>query len=194
MSATAVFGLPFALWYTSRRGWLPFAGWLAALSGAELLAWALKHAIHRERPIFEVAYASERSFSFPSNHVLGALVGYGMIAYLVICLTNNRFWRASVIVLGAMLVAAVGYSRMYLGLHFFSDVVGGLAAGAVWLTACITALEVARRKQETEPLGPAARHVHRGESPSGSLVRVRAESPSQPGGASSRKRGTRPGD
>jgi undecaprenyl-diphosphatase len=194
MSATAVFGLPLALWYTSRRGWLPFAGWLSALSGAEVLAWSLKHAIHRERPIFEVAYASEPSFSFPSNHVLGALVGYGMIVYFVICLTNNRIWRASAIALGAVLVAAIGYSRLYLGLHFFSDVVGGLAAGAVWLTTCITALEVARRKQETEPLGPAARHIHHGDSPSGALIRVRSDSLSQPGGPSSRKRGTRPGD
>ena len=194
MSATAVFGLPFALWYVSRRGWLPFAGWLAALSGAEVLAWALKHAIHRERPIFEIAYATEPSFSFPSSHVLGALVGYGMIVYFVICLTSSRVWRIPVIALAAALVAAVGYSRLYLGLHFFSDVVGGLAAGAVWLTACITALEVARRKQETEAIGQAARHVHHGGSPSTSLVRVRADAVSQPEGSSPRKRGTRPGD
>ncbi|HKW48522.1 MAG TPA: phosphatase PAP2 family protein, partial [Gemmatimonadaceae bacterium] len=194
MSATALIGLPFALWHASRRGWLPFAGWLAALSGAEVLAWALKHAIHRERPIFEVAYATERSFSFPSNHVLGALVGYGLIVYFVICLTNSRLWRALSIALTLVLVAAVGYSRLYLGLHFFSDIVGGLAAGAVWLTACITALEVARRKQETEPLGPAARHFRHGESSAGSLIRLRGESTSQPGEPSSRRRGTRPGD
>jgi len=194
MSATAVFGLPLVLWYSSRRGWLPLAGWLAALAGAEVLAWALKHAIHRERPIFEVAYATEPSFSFPSSHVLGALVGYGLIVYFVICLTRSRFWRTLAIAFGTVLVVAVGYSRLYLGLHFFSDVVGGLAAGAVWLTACITALEVARRKQDTEPLGPAARHVHRGESPSASLIRVRAEPPTQSGPTSTSRRSTRPGD
>jgi undecaprenyl-diphosphatase len=66
-----------------------------------------------------------------------------------------------VIALAGLLVLGVGYSRMYLGLHFFSDVVGGLAAGAVWLTTCITALEVARRKQEAIPRGAAARHVKR---------------------------------
>jgi len=53
----------------------------------------------------------------------------------------------------------VGYSRLYLGLHFFSDVVGGLAAGAVWLTTCITALEVARRRQDASALGAAARRT-----------------------------------
>jgi len=161
MSATAVFGVGFALWYASRRGWLAFAGWLAALAGGEVLAWALKHAIHRERPIFEISYATEPSFSFPSSHVLGALVGYGMIAYFVVRLTTSRLWRFVALTVGAALVLAVGYSRLYLGLHFFSDVVGGLAAGAVWLTACVTALEVARRKQEAVPLGAAARHVKR---------------------------------
>ncbi|HZI42545.1 MAG TPA: bifunctional DedA family/phosphatase PAP2 family protein [Gemmatimonadaceae bacterium] len=159
ISSVAVLGAGAALWYASRRGWLALAGWLAALAGGEVLAWALKHAIHRERPVFEVSYATEHTFSFPSSHVLVALVGYGMIAYFVVCLTNSRLWRGVVIALAGLLVLAVGYSRMYLGLHFFSDVVGGLAAGAVWLTTCITALEVARRKQEAIPRGAAARHL-----------------------------------
>ncbi|HKW09467.1 MAG TPA: bifunctional DedA family/phosphatase PAP2 family protein [Gemmatimonadaceae bacterium] len=157
LTATAILGVGFALWYAWRCGRLAFACWLAALAGSELLAWSLKHAIHRERPIFEVSYATETSFSFPSSHVLGALVGYGMIAYFVMCLTTSRFWRALAVAVGGALVLAVGYSRLYLGLHFFSDVIGGLAAGAVWLTTCITALEVARRKQEAMPLGAAAR-------------------------------------
>lgn len=152
-----VFGAVFAIWYSRRRGWLPFAGWLAALAGSELLAWSLKRAIHRERPIFQVAYATEPSFSFPSSHVVGALVGYGLTVYFVACLTTSRLWRAVAAVLGAAIVIAVGYSRLYLGLHFFSDVVGGLAAGAVWLTTCVTALEVARRKQDASAMGKAAR-------------------------------------
>ncbi|HEX4682892.1 MAG TPA: bifunctional DedA family/phosphatase PAP2 family protein, partial [Gemmatimonadaceae bacterium] len=144
MPFVTVFGAVFAIWYARRHGWLPLAGWLAALAGSELLAWSLKRAIHRERPVFEVAYATEPTFSFPSSHVLGALVGYGLIVYFVSCLTSSRLWRTIAVIGGAVIVLAVGYSRLYLGLHFFSDVVGGLAAGAVWLTTCITALEVAR--------------------------------------------------
>jgi membrane protein DedA with SNARE-associated domain/membrane-associated phospholipid phosphatase len=152
-----VAGVVFAVGYALRRGWLPFGGWLAALAGSEFLAWSLKHAMHRERPIFETAYATEHSFSFPSTHVLGALVGYGMAVYFVFCLTSSRLWRAVAIVVGAAVVVAIGYSRLYLGLHFFSDVIGGLAAGAVWLTTCVTALEVARRKQDAAVIGAAAR-------------------------------------
>ena len=157
LPAVAVAGVGFVAAYASRRGWLPVAGWLAALSGAELLAWALKHAIHRERPVFAIAYAREATYSFPSSHVLGALVGYGMIVYFVVCLTTSRLWRAVAVVAATALVVAVGFSRLYLGLHFFSDVVGGLAAGAVWLTACVTALEVARQREDAAERGAAAR-------------------------------------
>jgi len=61
------------------------------------------------------------------------------------------------VVAATALVLGVGFSRLYLGLHFFSDVVGGLAAGAVWLTACVTALEVARQRQDAAERGAAAR-------------------------------------
>lgn len=192
LPACAALGVVFALWYSSRQGWLPLAGWLAALAGSEVLAWALKHAVHREPPVFVFAYANESTYSFPSSHVLGALVGYGMIVYFVVCLTTSRVWRSLAVLAAATLVLLVGYSRLYLGLHFFSDVIGGLAAGAVWLTACVTALEVARRKQEVEPLGASARrHAYSpGESPS--------ETPdvgtSQPAAPSPRKPSTRSGD
>jgi undecaprenyl-diphosphatase len=192
LPACAVLGAPFVLWYSSRQRWLPLAGWLAALSGSEVLAWALKHAVHRERPIFVLSYATEGTYSFPSSHVLGALVGYGIMVYFVVCLTPSRLWRSLAVIVAATLVLAVGYSRLYLGLHFFSDVVGGLAAGAVWLTACITALEVARRRQEVELLGAGARR-HRpspGELSSESLD----DSPSQPVAPSTRRPSIRSGD
>jgi undecaprenyl-diphosphatase len=160
LPATSVFGLGFALTYAWRRGWLVFGAWLAALAGSEILDYALKQIVHRAPPMYPVPYVRESSFSFPSGHVLGALVGYGMIAYFVCCLTNSKGARALAIVLAAVTVLAVGFSRLYLGLHFFSDVIGGLAAGAVWLTACVTALEVARRKQDANALGEKARHVH----------------------------------
>ena len=80
-----------------------------------------------------------------------------MVVYFVVCLTRSRVWRATAAAAAAALVVGVGFSRLYLGLHFFSDVVGGLAAGAVWLTACVTALEVARQRQDATERGAAAR-------------------------------------
>ena len=159
LPATVVFGLVFALVYAWRRGWLVFGAWLAALVGSEVLDYALKRVVHRAPPVFPVPFVTASSFSFPSGHVVGAVVGYGMIAYYIFCLTPSRLWRTLAVVVAAAVVLAVGFSRLYLGLHFFSDVVGGLAAGAVWLTACVTALEVARRKQDASALGERARRA-----------------------------------
>src|SRR5882724_7831203 len=70
--------------------------------------------------------------------------------------TCSRFSGSIAVVLGAaLLVVAVGLSRLYLGLHYFSDVVGGYAAGVLWLSACISGIEVARRRGATPP--PAGR-------------------------------------
>jgi undecaprenyl-diphosphatase len=75
---------------------------------------------------------------------MGSLFGYGMLAYLV-----ARFWattgaqRLTIIVVTTVLVVSIGLSRLYLGVHYFSDVVAGYAAGLVWLASCISGVEVA---------------------------------------------------
>ncbi len=77
---------------------------------------------------------------------MGSLVSYGMLAYvLVILWIHRRSTLISVLLAAAPLILAVGISRLYLGVHYFSDVVGGYAAGLLWLAACISGLEVARR-------------------------------------------------
>jgi undecaprenyl-diphosphatase len=59
---------------------------------------------------------------------------------------DRRGQRLGIIACAVLLVLLVGLSRMYLGVHYFSDVIGGYAAGVVWLAACISGLEVVRRK------------------------------------------------
>ena len=80
-----------------------------------------------------------------------------MIAYFAVLSAASRLTRALALVAATAIVLAIGFSRLYLGVHVFSDVIGGLAAGAVWLTACLTGLEVARRKAAADRIGAAAR-------------------------------------
>ena len=130
----------------SSRQRLLLAGWIAALVGAGVLTEALKLVIRRPRPPEAMLFLNTESWSFPSGHAMGSLVGYGMLAYLAVVLWVKRPRLKGALVLGAaLLVAAVGLSRLYLGVHYFSDVVGGYAAGVLWLAACISGLEVARR-------------------------------------------------
>ena len=128
-----------------RRQWLLLKGWLIALVGGELLNLVLKGLFQRPRPLHSEILSSQ-SWSFPSGHAMASLVAYGMLVYLLTVLVPGLGRRRLAIVAGcaALLILAIGWSRIYLGVHHFSDVIGGYAAGTLWLSACISGLEVAR--------------------------------------------------
>jgi len=130
----------------ARRERILLAGWLAAFAGGGLLDVVLKLVIRRPRPPGAAAFLQHFSWSFPSGHAMASLIGYGMLAYVLTLLWIHRRSAQIAVVLGAaLLIIAIGFSRLYLGVHYFSDVVGGYAAGVLWLSACISGLEVARR-------------------------------------------------
>ncbi|MBC7670871.1 MAG: phosphatase PAP2 family protein, partial [Polaromonas sp.] len=88
---------------------------------------------------------------------------YGMIAYFLVLTVRGHRTRVLIAVAAMGLVLAISFGRMYLGERYFSDIVAGLAAGGVWLSACLTGLEVARcraggggraaRERRREPSG-----------------------------------------
>jgi membrane-associated phospholipid phosphatase len=140
-----------------RRLWLFGAGLVASMVGGNLIDAALKLAIRRERPSYATILMAHPGWSFPSGHAMGALVGYGMMAYLIVTLwATRRRTRVAVVIGAAIMVIAIGFSRLYLGLHYFSDVVGGYAAGVLWLSACMSGLEIARRRPVAPPPSPQA--------------------------------------
>jgi undecaprenyl-diphosphatase len=125
--------------------------WLTAALGANMLIDFLKGLFERPRPAFADPVVPAGGFSFPSGHALGSLVIYGMLAYVLVLAVPARWARALIITFTALLVLAVGGSRIYLGVHWFSDVVGGFAAGTVWLALCITMAELVRRREAAVP-------------------------------------------
>jgi undecaprenyl-diphosphatase len=134
------------------RWWIVLVGWLAANGGGGVLDWALKRVIHRTRPTGSDIFLYGSSFSFPSGHAMGSLLAYGMLAYLLIAYWPwARRHRTAVVVATSVLVLSIGLSRLYLGVHFLSDVIGGFAAGAVWLAACITGVELTLRQRGLAP-------------------------------------------
>jgi undecaprenyl-diphosphatase len=135
-----------------RHQWLVLGGWVAAFTGGSILNQVLKLVIQRPRPPYAAAFLTHYSWSFPSGHAMISLIGYGMLAYLLVVLWVHRRSLQVAIVLGAtLLILAIGLSRLYLGVHYFSDVVGGYAAGVLWLSTCISGLEVARRWVTAQP-------------------------------------------
>jgi undecaprenyl-diphosphatase len=147
-----------------RRWWIVLMGWVAAFAGGGALDWALKHVIHRPRPTGATAFLYGNSFSFPSGHAMGSLIGYGMLAYLLIAYWPwARRHHVGVMTFTFVLVLVIGLTRLYLGVHFLSDVIGGYAAGAVWLAACVTGIEIALRQRGLAPweVGVERRRVAR---------------------------------
>jgi undecaprenyl-diphosphatase len=144
--AMIVLALGGGLFLAVRRQWIVLGGWVAAFAGGGLLSQVLKLVIRRARPEYAAAFLQDESWSFPSGHAMGSLIGYGMLVYVLATLVlQGRRTQLAVALGAALLIAAVGLSRLYLGVHYFSDVVGGYAAGMLWLSACISGVEVARR-------------------------------------------------
>ncbi len=121
---------------------------LAARAGALVLSQGLKHLVDRARPVFDVPVATALGPSFPSGHALGSAVFWTTTAVLV--LPHVR--RDRLVLLGAVLVAVlVAASRVFLGVHYLSDVVGGLLLGLGWAAVC-TAVFVAERAERGRPV------------------------------------------
>jgi len=117
---------------------------LAAL-GAQVLSTGMKLGFRRDRPFFPDPLATESTFSFPSGHALVSLAVYGSIALVLARRLSSHTQRALLLGATALLVIAIGFSRLYLGVHFLSDVLAGYAAGVAWLALLYVALEVRAR-------------------------------------------------
>ena len=140
----AIPGLLLAAMLSRRtRSWLPAIGYAASWAGSTLLDLAVKHFYAHPH-----VAAGGVTMGTPSGQALGSLVGYGMIAYFLILLVSSYRLRVAIASLMVMVVVAVSFGRLYTGSRYFSDVVVGMAAGGVWLAACLTGLEVARRRGE----------------------------------------------
>jgi undecaprenyl-diphosphatase len=105
------------------------------LGGAELLNLILKLSFHRERP--EVAFVHLDTYSFPSGHAMISTAAYGALAYLAWSRLETRRSRLTLVAGTSLLVALIGFSRLYLGVHYLSDVLAGVAGGVFWLATSI---------------------------------------------------------
>ena len=133
-----------ALWVTGIRR--DAALLVLGLGGSSLLDAALKLHFRRVRPDVPWAFVHERSFSFPSGHSVGAVVLYGTLTYLVWSRLDAAWQRACTILLALLLVIGIGLSRVYLGVHFPTDIAAGYAVGLIWLAPLIGGNEFVLRR------------------------------------------------
>ncbi len=119
------------LWLAWQRAWRTAFYWLAVVSFAATLNTITKFAIHRARP-GDLAYIGTSAFSFPSGHATVNAVLYGFLAFLI-TRQLRPVWRLPIFVAAAFFAALIAFSRLYLGAHWFSDVIGSLAFATAWI-------------------------------------------------------------
>ncbi len=120
--------------------WLAL-GWVAALGGNAVVNPILKSVFARARPLHDHGPALAIGWSFPSGHTSGAVIVYGMLAYVVIR-TLPAAWHLPAVLLASAMAFTIGCSRVFIQVHFASDVVAGFASGTAWLALCIGGIEL----------------------------------------------------
>ncbi len=105
---------------------------------AGITIYTTKIFFHRLRPLD--ALITEKSFSFPSGHALISITLYGLLSVIIYRTLKKTYQKIITLILGPSLIILIGLSRLYLGVHYFSDIIGGYTIGAIWLTIGIALL------------------------------------------------------
>lgn len=137
------------LWLTNHR-WSAYVLLIGVLGG-KLVNTALKGIFDRPRPSVVDWVTDVYSPSFPSGHAMSSMVVYGSVAYLVGRLEPSPRLRRAIWVLATLVILAIGVSRMYLGVHYPSDVIGGYIAGFAWIALVASTLAALRFFADRRP-------------------------------------------
>lgn len=139
----AIVGLELA----ARRRLTHFVSLLLSVGGASVVALVLKQLLVRPRPDL-MAIVSETTFSFPSGHSSLSLAFYGILIYFLIRCSCPIWAKYVGVFLGVSIIVLVGFSRIYLGVHWPSDVIGGYVLTAGWLYVVISQSEHIEKKKK----------------------------------------------
>ncbi len=115
-----------------------------AVIGGIALNNVLKLTFARPRPLVIEWGTQVHTSSFPSGHAMSAVVAYGTLAWLLARLSSRPWVRIAIWIVGVLVIALIGLSRTYLGVHYPSDVIAGAVVGTAWVAFCASLLEVRR--------------------------------------------------
>jgi membrane-associated phospholipid phosphatase len=139
------------LFFAYKRWWPTLVTLIVTVPGGMLLNEWIKLLVHRHRPFVDGWFVDWSGYSFASGHTIGATLLYGQIALFIVPLLKDRRWRVFTVVTASFVVLLVGFSRIALGAHYFTDVVGAMFIGTMWLTLCGFASRPLRRAQLAIP-------------------------------------------
>jgi undecaprenyl-diphosphatase len=144
------------LWRNGARKLVLFL--LIVSIGGGLIDTVVKVLVSRPRPKFDDPIISALGQSFPSGHAMASLICYGAVLLVVLPVITRR-WRPFAVAATVFWVVAIGFSRLALGVHYISDVLGGYVLGAAWLAGSVAAFEVWREDRGRRPTKPLTEGV-----------------------------------
>jgi undecaprenyl-diphosphatase len=147
--AIACYAVVAACAFAVRRQWRRVTTLVVCIGGVLALNGLTKLAFHRARPVFDDPLLTLATYSFPSGHVAASTVFYGLLVAWVFRRTRRRMRRIAVLLGAAVAIALVAFTRMYLGVHYLSDVVAAFVEGSAWLALCLGALAGFRREDSS---------------------------------------------
>lgn len=119
---------------------------VAAITGSAILNGILKNFFQRVRPDFHRLIEIE-GYSFPSGHAMNAFTVYGIISFLLWRHISSWLGRWTLIFVSVVMILAIGFSRIYLGVHYPSDIMGGYFASGFWITTAILFFQYYQEKR-----------------------------------------------
>ena len=144
-----VIGVILALYFLYKRFWPGLAMVVIAWAAEGAIWLVLSQYYHRARPVFDVPIWHQMTEpGFPSGHTIAAVMCFGLLAYLIVPKMPSRFWQAVVIVTAGLVILYIGYSRMFVGDHYLTDVLAGYGLGVALCGSVYTLVEVIARKLE----------------------------------------------
>lgn len=138
------------------RTWSPLLLLAVSVAGSSGLTAVFKAVLGRSRPPLAHAVAAADGYAFPSGHAATAVAALGVLAYLCTVRLASRAARIAVWAAAAMLAALVGISRVYLGVHWVTDVAGGWVFGILWMAVVLTGWTTFTRVRESGGAGQRA--------------------------------------
>lgn len=142
----AAIGVLLALYFIYRHFWPELAMVVIAWAGEGSLWLLVAPYFHRARPVFDVpVWHHMTAPSFPSGHTMASVMCYGLLAYLIVPWIRPGWGKAAVIALAVLMILFVGFSRVFIGDHYPTDVLAGLALGIAWASLVYTTVEFVAR-------------------------------------------------
>jgi undecaprenyl-diphosphatase len=142
-----IIGILLGLYFLFKKFWKEFYMVAILLVGEGIFWFFFSKYFARTRPEFTERIGSVLHYpSFPSGHTISGVIGFGLVAYFFVPLISSRFWKALVIIIAVLMMLFIGFSRFFMGAHYLTDVVAGLAAGVAWTGLVVMVIELLYKK------------------------------------------------